>query len=205
MKFALRGVIPRKRYETQNINHWGEHITQSSHRILIVNYSHVPRSGLPSPHLLRWELPVSVSERAETISTASTRTEFSCGPSEPLVLRTVPDSAGDFPLQVVRSVPLLPDGHSTTTSDARFLSRLNTGRIAVSVLLPYSTARVVRLWRTVKVTKDGGRIPSLLARVARSLRKGAYPPAFQLNKALSLLVSEYRTHRLFCVARISIV
>ncbi|SIR77164.1 hypothetical protein SAMN05421858_3765 [Haladaptatus litoreus] len=104
-------------------------------RLSCVNYSVLPRSGLPAPRLLRTELPVSVSERAETISTASTRTPFSCGPSEPLVLRTVPDSAGDFPLQAVRSVPLLPDGHSATTSSARHLSRLNTGRIAVSVLL----------------------------------------------------------------------
>ena len=129
----------------------------------LVNYSHLPHSGLPSPHLLRWELPGSVSERAETISTA------------------VPDSAGDFPLQAVRSVPLLPVGHSTPTTGARFLSRLNTGHIAASVLLPDSTATIVRVWRTVNVNEDGGCIPTLLAAFGRSLRKGAYPPAIQLN------------------------
>ena len=109
-----------------------------------VNYSHRPRSGLPGPHLLRWELPVSGSERAETVSTV------------------VPDSAGDVPLQAVRSVPLLPNGHSTAATDARFLSRLNTGRSGVSVLLYRSNAAVVRLSCIVKVTKDGGVSPPYL-------------------------------------------
>ena len=147
----------------------------------LVNYSHLPHSGLPSPHLLRWERPGSVSELAETISTASTRAKLLCGPAEPWVLRTGPDSAGDVPLRVVRSVPLLPVGHSTTTTGARFVSRLNTGHIAASVLLPDSTTTVVRVWRTVNVNEDGGCIPSLLAPFGRSLRKEAYPPAIQLR------------------------
>jgi hypothetical protein len=88
----------------------------------VVNYSTLPRSGLPGPCLLRTELPVSASELAGTDPTAFTRAPLSCGPAEPTVLRTVPDSTGDFPLQVVRSVPLLPDRHSATTDDARFLS-----------------------------------------------------------------------------------
>lgn len=53
---------------------------------------------------LRTELPVSVSELAGTSPTA------------------VLDSTGDFPLQAVRSVPLLPNRHSATTDDARLLS-----------------------------------------------------------------------------------
>ena len=69
-----------------------------------VNYSTLPRSGLLVPRLLRVGLPVSVSERAGTGPTA------------------VPDSAGDFPLRVVRSVPLLPNRYSATADDARLLS-----------------------------------------------------------------------------------
>jgi hypothetical protein len=56
-----------------------------------VNYPALPRSGLPAPRLLRTGLPVSVSELVPDVDTA------------------VPDSAGDFPSQVVRSVPL---GHN---------------------------------------------------------------------------------------------
>ncbi len=40
------------------------------------------------------------------------------------VLRTVPDSTGNCPLQAVRSVQLLPNRHSATANDARFLSSL---------------------------------------------------------------------------------
>ena len=108
-----------------------------------VNYPDLPRSGLLAPRLLRTGLPVSVSALASTVDTASTRVTLSCGPSEPTVLRTVPDSAGDFPLRVVRSVPLLPDRHSATSDDARFLSRLNTAGSVVSIVLPCSLAAVV--------------------------------------------------------------
>ena len=91
-----------------------------------VNYPDLPRSGLPGPRLLRSGLPVSVSELAGPVPTAA------------------PDSAGDFPLQVVRSVPLLPVGHSATTDDARFLSRLNTAGNVVSIVLPRSGTGVVK-------------------------------------------------------------
>ena len=121
-----------------------------------MNYSHLPRSGLPSPRLLRWELPISVSELAPQGT-------------------VVPDSAGDFPLRAVRSVPLLPDGHSIPTSGACVFLHSNTGRIGVSVLLPISNVTVVRLWRTVKVTKDVGRIPTLLTPFGRSFRMRALP------------------------------
>lgn len=36
----------------------------------------------------------------------------------------------------VRSVPLLPDRHSTTIDGTRFLSRLNTADDVVSIVLP---------------------------------------------------------------------
>ena len=100
-----------------------------------VNYPDLPRLGLPGPRLLRSELPVSVSELAGT------------GPP------AVPDSAGDFPSQAVRSVPLLPDGHSATTDSARFLSRLNTIGSVASIVLPTSTAWVVSPCRAVKVKR----------------------------------------------------
>ena len=92
-----------------------------------VNYPALPRSGLPAPRLVRTGLPVSVSELVPDVDTA------------------VPDSAGDFPSQVVRSVPLLPDGHSVTTDGARFLSRLNTViiRDVVRIVLPDSPVWVV--------------------------------------------------------------
>ena len=100
-----------------------------------MNYPALPRSGLPAPRLLRTGLPVSVSELVPDVDTA------------------VPDSAGGFPSRVVRSVPLLPDGHSATTDGARFLSRLNTVTVAVavtvrdvvSIVLSYSTVWVVNV------------------------------------------------------------
>ena len=70
----------------------------------LVNYPDLPRSGLPGPRLLRSGFPVSASELASDVDTE------------------VPDSAGDFPSQAVRSVPLLPVGHLATTAGARFLS-----------------------------------------------------------------------------------
>jgi len=93
----------------------------------LVNYPTLPRSGLLAPRLLRVELPVSVSELASDEDTAA------------------PDSAGGFPLGVVRSAPLLPNGHSATTDGARFLSRLNTVEDVVSIVLRSSTAGVVRM------------------------------------------------------------
>ena len=54
-----------------------------------------------------------------------------------------PDSAGDVPLRAVRSVPLSPGGHSTTTGGARFLSRLNTVRGMARIVLPLRRMREV--------------------------------------------------------------
>ena len=54
-----------------------------------VNYSALLRSGLLAPRLLR-TLPVSASECIHNAGTG------------------IPDSAGDFPSQAVRSEPLLP-------------------------------------------------------------------------------------------------
>jgi len=60
-----------------------------------VNYPALPRSGLPAPRLVRTGLPASMSELVPDVDTA------------------VPDSAGDFPSQAVRSVTLLPDEMDT--------------------------------------------------------------------------------------------
>jgi hypothetical protein len=92
-----------------------------------VNYPALPRSGLPAPRLLRTGLPVSVSECIPDVGTG------------------IPDSAGDFPSRVVRSVPLLPDGHSATRDGARFLSRLNTVAVVVSIVLSITTIRIVNV------------------------------------------------------------
>ena len=77
-----------------------------------VNYPDRPRSGLPAPRLVRTGIPVSVSEFIPDVGTE------------------IPDSAGDFPLSAVRSVPLLPVGHSTTTDGARFLSSFERLRLS---------------------------------------------------------------------------
>ena len=97
-----------------------------------MNYPNLPRSSLPGPRLLRSgsserpkvsrdherryapfeRLPVSASELASDVDTA------------------VPDSAGDFPSQAVRSVPLLPVGHSATTAVARFLSSFERAKLS---------------------------------------------------------------------------
>ena len=106
-------------------------------RTALVNYPDLPRSGLPGPRLLRSGLPVSASDLVPDVGTV------------------VPDSAGDFPSQVVRSVPLLPVGPSATTDDARFLSRLNTAGDVVSIILPRSTARVVKPWNKAEENDDG--------------------------------------------------
>ena len=113
----------------------------SQGRPVSVNYPDLPRSGLSGPRLLRSGLPVSLSELAGTGPTAA------------------PDSAGGFPLEVVRSVPLLPVGHSTTTDDARFLSRLNTAGDVVSIVLPRSTARVVKPRNKAEENDDGAVSP----------------------------------------------
>ena len=101
----------------------------------LVNYPDLPRSGLPGPRLLRSGLPVSMSELAGTVPTAA------------------PDSAGDFPSRVVRSVPLLPVGHSTTIGGARFLSRLNTAGDVASIVLLRSTAGVVNVVENVSANR----------------------------------------------------
>ena len=157
-----------------------------------VNYPTLPRSGLLAPRLLRVGLPVSVSERAGTGPTA------------------VPDSAGDFPLRVVRSVPLLPNRHLATTAVARFLSSFERPPVfrddetatpfrttleqrrkrGEHLLLPSSTARVVKVPRRVQETRAGGVSPPCSL---RSLRKGAYRPQSQLNSGLSDVTSSSGT------------
>ena len=57
----------------------------------------------------------------------------------------IPDSAGDFPSRVVRSVPLLPIGHSAIYDGARFLSRLNTVAVVVSIVLSITTSRILNV------------------------------------------------------------
>ena len=93
-----------------------------------VNYPALPRSGLLAPRLVRTGFLVSASELVPDVDTA------------------VPDSAGDFPSQAVRSVPLLPDGHSATIDSARFLLRLNTVTVrdVVSIAILDSTVWVVK-------------------------------------------------------------
>ena len=110
--------------------------------------------GGTRPSLVEDRLPVSVSELASTEDTA------------------VPDSAGGFPLRVVRSVPLLPNGHSATTDGTRFLSRLNTVRDVVSIVLPRSTVWVVSVVENLQATRAGAVSPPC-SRLRRSLRKGA--------------------------------
>jgi hypothetical protein len=130
-----------------------------------VNYPDLPRSGLPGPRLLRSGLPGSVSDLVPDVGTV------------------VPDSAGDFPLRAVRSVPLLPIRHSATTAVARFLSRLNNAGGVASILLPFSTAGVVRSRRTVKVNEDGAVSPPYSAPFGRSVEEGGLAPApLQLNR-----------------------
>ena len=124
-----------------------------------MNYSDLPRSGLLAPRLLRSGLPGSVSDLAPDVGTAA------------------PDSAGGFPLQAVRSVPLLPIRHSATTAVARFLSsserasslvmtkrlrrfepRLNTAGSVAGILLPHSTVGVVNVAEKVFANRAGGRL-----------------------------------------------
>jgi predicted component of type VI protein secretion system len=179
-----------------------------------VNYPALPRSGLLAPRLLRTgssenrrfsgsressileRLPVSASKLAPDVGTALTnRSAIRSHTRTRNVLGTVPDSAGDFPSRVVRSVPLLPNGHSATTDSARFLSsferriasfvmtkrlrrfepRLNTVGDVVSLVLPSSTGRVVNVADTVQTTRAGAVSPpcSRLPFGRCSLRKGA--------------------------------
>ena len=87
----------------------------------------------------------------------------------------VPDSAGDFPLRVVRSVPLLPDGHSATTDSARVFLRLNTVESVVSIVLRvFGTHEDNTMQMNYFETKDGGCIPSLLA-ASPLVEEGALP------------------------------
>ena len=77
----------------------------------------------------------------------------------PDVGTVVPDSAGGFPSRAVRSVPLLPVGHSATTAVARFLSRLNNAGGVASIVLTFSTAGVVNLLKRAETTEDGAVSP----------------------------------------------
>ena len=136
----MNGVNHRFRNETPFNAEWTHSTSVTATRKRIrrhVNYPDLPRSGLPGPRLSRSGLPVSVSELAGTVPTAA------------------PDSAGDFPLQVVWSVPLLPVGHSATNDDARFLSRLNTAGDVVSIVLTRLTAGVVKPRNKVEENDDG--------------------------------------------------
>jgi hypothetical protein len=137
--------------------------TIRSRCVTLVNYPDLPHSGLPGPRLLRSGLPVSMSELASSVDTA------------------VPDSAGDFPLWAVRSVPLLPIRHSATTAVARFLSRLNNVESVASIFLPYSTAAVLNLAKPTGRTDDGAVSPPYSAPCGRSVEGGGLAPAFQLT------------------------
>jgi len=110
------------------------------------------------------------------------------------VLGTAPDSAGGFPSRAVRSVPLLPIGHSATPNGVRFLSsferpnsfvmtkrrsrfepRSNTVGDVVSIVLPLSTAGVVR--DKERASNSRGRcIPSLLASSTLAEEGALAPP-----------------------------
>ena len=100
-----------------------------------VNCPALPRSGLPAPRLVSTGFLVSASELVPDVDTA------------------VPDCAGDFPSQAVRSVPLLPDGHSATIDSARFWLRLNTVTVrdAVSIVLPDSPVWVVNVLMNAQI------------------------------------------------------
>lgn len=108
-----------------------------------MNYPDLLRGFAPS---LRSRIPVSSLELAPE-GTASRRTGFFCGPSEPLVLRTVPDSTG------VSLAGRFGVDHSyrpdtpTTTDDARSLSRLNKAGTVVCALFE----------RDVAASRTGGR------------------------------------------------
>lgn len=130
----------------------------------------LPRSGLPAPRFLRAGLPVSVSEFIPEGT-------------------GIPDSAGDFTLQAVRSVPLLPQRHSGHTTDARVLLRSNIGRIVVSILLPNTATGVVSVlicFVSEAMTGDVSPpyslgLPASAPEARRSLRKGHCRPAQPVN------------------------
>ena len=144
-----------------------------------VNYPTLPRSGLLAPRLLR----VGSSERPEV----SRDHERRYAPFERLpgsmselasdVDTAVPDSAGDVPSQVVRSVPLLPARHSATTAVARFLSRLNDAGDVASIVLSPSTAEIVNLLEHTETTKDGAVSLPYSAPSGRSVEEGGLAPA----------------------------
>ena len=141
-----------------------------------MNYPDLPRSGLPGPRLLRSELPVSASELVSDVDTA------------------VPDSAGDFPSRAVRSVPLLPLGHSATIAGARFLSRLNAGGGVASIVLLPSTAGVVNVAETVFANRAGAVSPPYSAPSGRSVEEGELAPSPQklIRIGATVLVDSYR-------------
>jgi hypothetical protein len=92
----------------------------------------------------------------------------------PDVSTVVPDSAGGFPLQAVRSVPLLPVRHSATTAVARFLSRLNNAGDVASILLPHSTAGVV--------TVAGRAVSSRLSQIGAALDEFGRPRTIRIEQ-----------------------
>ncbi len=160
------------RMEAEIRDHCRGYCCPSSSVFFRVNYSALPRSGLPGPCLLRTERPVSVSERAGTDPTASTRRGASRAARQNAngVLRTVPDSAGGFPLRAVRSVPLLPNRHSATTDDACLLSRLNTAGNVVSILFSPSTEEIIRVPIHTKPRRAGAVSPLCSLRSLRIAR-----------------------------------
>jgi hypothetical protein len=95
----------------------------------------------------------------------------------------VPDSAGDFPSRGVRSVPLLPVGHSTTTDGARFLSRLNTIGGVASIVLPHTPAGVVSVAENVQAKCAGAVSPPYSVRFAHFVEEGGLAPSPQKLKS----------------------
>ena len=144
----------------------------------LVNYPDLPRSGLPGPRLLRSgssERP-KVSRDHERRVAPFERLLVSASELASDVDTEVPDSAGDFPSQAVRSVPLLPVGHSATTAGARFLSRLNTGGGMASIVLSLSTAGVLNVAETVFASRAGAVSPPYSAPSGRSVEEGGLAP-----------------------------
>ena len=171
-----------------------------------MNYPDLPRSGLPGPRLLRSgsserpkvsrdherryapfeRLPVSVSELASDVDTE------------------VPDSAGGFPSQAVRSVPLLPVGHSATTAGARFLSSFERAMLSRDdeTASPFRTTferrrrrgehrvtlfdpRVVNVAETVFASRAGAVSPPYSAPSGRSVEEGGLAPSLQKVNCIS--------------------
>ena len=137
---------------------------------LDVNSPVLPRSGLLAPRLSRAGLPVSVSEFIPDVGTG------------------IPDSPSDVPSQVVRSVPLLPTGHSATTDGARFFSRLNTTGGVTSIVLLILTVGTVQSCRAVNLDDDDA--------VSQSYSLAPLVPCGQRLSACSRLKGTVVVHKL---------